>query len=72
MNYVRVGTSSSLQYFMLKSKTLKIYSVVQRVKLLLALSICSAEIETKLLHHYCRLFISELEKSHIYSAEIGS
>ena len=36
----RAGTSNSLQYLIwLKSKTVKIYSVVQSVKLLLALSI---------------------------------
>ena len=35
-----MGTNNSLQYlFWLKSKTVKIYSVVQTVKLLLALSI---------------------------------
>ena len=40
VNYVRAGTNNSLQYlFWLKSKTVKIYSVVQSVKLLLALSI---------------------------------
>ena len=40
MNLVRAGTSNSLQYLIwLESKTVKIYSVVQSVKLLLALSI---------------------------------
>ena len=40
MNYVRAGASNSLQYLIwLKSETVKIYSVVQRVKLLLTLSI---------------------------------
>ena len=39
MNKVRAGASNSLQYLIwLKSKTVKIYSVVQSVKLLLALS----------------------------------
>ena len=37
---VRAGTSNSLQYLIwLNSKTVKIYSIVQSVKLLLALSI---------------------------------
>ena len=37
---VRVGTINSLQYLIwLKSKTVKIYSVVQSAKLLLVLSI---------------------------------
>ena len=41
VNKVRAGTSNSLQYLIwLKSKTVKIYSVVQSVKLLLVLSIC--------------------------------
>ena len=40
MNYDRAGTSSSLQYFIwMKSKIVKIYSVVQYIKLLLVLSI---------------------------------
>ena len=40
VNYVRANTSSSLQYFIwLKSKAVKIYSVVQCVKILLVLSI---------------------------------
>ena len=40
MNWVRAGTSNSLQYLIwLESKKVKIYSVVQGVKLLLALSI---------------------------------
>ena len=40
VNQVRACTRSSLQYlFWLKSKTVKIYSVVQSVKLLLVLSI---------------------------------
>ena len=40
VNWVRAGTSKSLQYLIgLKSNTVKIYSVVQSVKLLLALSI---------------------------------
>ena len=40
VNYVRAGTSNSLQYLIwLNSKTVKIYSIVQSVKLLLALSI---------------------------------
>ena len=40
VNWVRAGTSNSLQYLIgLKSNTVKIYSVVQSVKLLLALSI---------------------------------
>ena len=40
VNKVRTGTSNSLQYLVwLKSKTVKIYLVVQSVKLLLALSI---------------------------------
>ena len=40
VNKVRAGTSNSLQYLIwLKSKTVKIYSVVQSVKLLLVLSI---------------------------------
>ena len=40
VNKVRAGTINSLQYLiLLKSKTVKIYSVVQSVKLLLALSI---------------------------------
>ena len=40
VNLVRAGTSNSLQYLIdLKSNTVKIYSVVQSVKLLLALSI---------------------------------
>ena len=40
VNWVRVGTSNSLQYLIgFKSNTVKIYSVVQSVKLLLALSI---------------------------------
>ena len=42
MNWVRAGTSSSLQYLIcLKSKTVKIYLVVESVKLLLVLSIYS-------------------------------
>ena len=42
VNKVRTDTSNSLQYLVwLKSKTVKIYSVVQSVKLLLALSIYS-------------------------------
>ena len=37
---IRAGTSNSLQYLIwLKSKTVKIYSVVQSVKLLFVLSI---------------------------------
>ena len=41
MNWVRAGASNSLQYLIwLKSKIVKIYSIVQSVKLLLALSIC--------------------------------
>ena len=40
MNKVRADTSNSLQYLIwLKSKTVKMYSVVQSVKLLLVLSI---------------------------------
>ena len=40
VNWVRAGTSDSLQYLIwLNSKTVKIYSVVQSVKFLLALSI---------------------------------
>ena len=40
MNKARAGTSNSLEYLIwLKSKTVKIYSVVQSVKLLLVLSI---------------------------------
>ena len=40
VNLVRAGTNNSLQYLVwLKSKTVKIYSVVQYVKLLLVLSI---------------------------------
>ena len=40
VNWVRAGTSNSLQHLIgLKSNTVKIYSVVQSVKLLLALSI---------------------------------
>ena len=40
VNWVRAGTSNTLQYLIgLKSNTVKIYSVVQSVKLLLALSI---------------------------------
>ena len=40
VNWVRAGTSNSLQYLIwLKSKTVKIYSVVESVKLLLVLSI---------------------------------
>ena len=40
MNKVRAGTNNSLQYLIwLKSKTVKIYLVVQSVKLLLVLSI---------------------------------
>ena len=40
VNWVRAGTSNSLQYLIgLKSNTVKIYSVVQSVKLLLALII---------------------------------
>ena len=40
MNQVRAGTSNSLQYLIwLNSKTVKIYSVVQSVKFLLALII---------------------------------
>ena len=40
VNWVRVGTSNLLQYLIgFKSNTVKIYSVVQSVKLLLALSI---------------------------------
>ena len=40
VNKVRAGTSNSLQYLIwLKSKTVKIHSVVQSVKLLLVLSI---------------------------------
>ena len=42
VNWVRVGTSNSLQYLIgFKSNTVKIYSVAQSVKLLLALSIFS-------------------------------
>ena len=40
VNYLRVGTSISLQYLIWsKSKTVKIYMVVQSVKLLLVSSI---------------------------------
>ena len=40
VNKVTAGTNNSLQYLVwLKSKTVKIYSVVQSVKLFLALSI---------------------------------
>ena len=40
VDWVRAGTSNSLQYLIwLNSKTVKIYSIVQSVKLLLALSI---------------------------------
>ena len=40
VNKVRAGTNNSLQYLIwLKSKTVKIYLVVQSVKLLLVLSI---------------------------------
>ena len=40
VNKVRAGTNNSLQYLIwLKLKTVKIYLVVQSVKLLLALSI---------------------------------
>ena len=40
VNKVRAGTNNSLQYLVwLKSKTVKIYSGVQSVKLFLALSI---------------------------------
>ena len=40
VNLVRTGTSNSLQYLIwLNSKTVKIYSIVQSVKLLLALCI---------------------------------
>ena len=40
LNLVRAGASKSLQYLIcLKSKTVKIYSVVESVKLLLVLSI---------------------------------
>ena len=40
VNYVRAGTSNSLQYLnWLNTKTVKIYSIGQSVKLLLALSI---------------------------------
>ena len=40
VNYVRAGTSNSLQYLIgLKLKTVKIYMVVQSVKLLLASSL---------------------------------
>ena len=40
VNKVRAGTSNSLQYLIwLNSKTVKIFSIVQSVKLLLALSI---------------------------------
>ena len=40
LNSVRAGTSNSLQYLIwLNLKTVKIYSIVQSVKLLLALSI---------------------------------
>ena len=51
MNWVRAGTSNSLQYLIwLKSKTLKIYSVVQSVKLLFALSMHGFEpVETPLI-----------------------
>ena len=42
VNWVRAGTSNSLQYLIwLNSKTVKIYSVVQSIKFLLALSILS-------------------------------
>ena len=42
VNKVRMGTSNSLQYYIwLESKTVKIYLVVQSVKLLLVLSIYS-------------------------------
>ena len=48
VNKVRAGTSGSLQYLIwLKSKTVKIYSVVQSVKLLLALSIYMCISSTK-------------------------
>ena len=41
-NYAWTSTRSSLQYLVwLKSKTVKIYSVVKSVKLLLVLSICN-------------------------------
>ena len=33
--------------------------------------IYSAEIETKILHHYCRLFVRELERSHIIGTKIA-
>ena len=40
VNWVRAGISNSLQYLIwLKSKTVKIYSIVESVKLLLVLSI---------------------------------
>ena len=43
VNWVRAGTSNSLQYSIgLKSNTVKMYSVVQSVKLLLALSMLTA------------------------------
>ena len=42
VNYFRAGTSNSLQYLIwLKSKTVKIYIVVQSVQLLLVSSILS-------------------------------
>ena len=43
VNWVRAGTSNSLQYLIcLKSETVKIYLVVESVKLLLVLSIHSS------------------------------
>ena len=51
VNKVMTGTSNSLQYLVwLKSKTVKIYSVVQSVKLLLALSIYRINISYWLLY----------------------
>ena len=45
VNKIRAGTSNSLKYLIwLKSKAVKIYSVVQSVKLLLALGIVSRAI----------------------------
>ena len=53
VNQVRAGTNNSLQYLIwLKPKSVKIYLVVQSVKLLLALSIILLTNQTILYHMY--------------------
>ena len=58
VNEVRAGTSNSLQYLIwLNSKTVKIYLVVQSVKLLLALSIVTKH---NPISAHCTYFLDKL------------